>query len=177
MISRTVEYALRAVVWLAYRPATPHTTREVAEAAQIPPSYLSKVLQILVDSGLILSRRGLGGGFVLAREPSKMTVLDVVNAVEPIARIRACPLGLAAHATRLCALHKRLDDALALVESAFASATIAELSTDPAAELPLGGVPSAPVPWYARVGNLAAPPAAAAAPTTLQKPKGRKPRR
>jgi hypothetical protein len=56
-----------------------------------------------------------------------MTVLDVVNAVDPIRRIRTCPLKLKAHATHLCPLHRKLDDALALVEDAFASARIAEM--------------------------------------------------
>ncbi len=128
MISRTVEYALRAVVWLATRPQSPHTTRAIAEVMQVPPPYLSKVLQTLAEAGVVTSQRGLGGGFELARRSDQISVLDVVNAVDPFQRIRACPLHLAAHETRLCALHQRLDDAMATVEAAFAGTTIAELA-------------------------------------------------
>jgi DNA-binding IscR family transcriptional regulator len=56
-----------------------------------------------------------------------MTVLDVVNAVDPIRRILSCPLEIRAHATRMCRLHRKLDHALAMVEEAFRSTTIASL--------------------------------------------------
>ena len=59
-----------------------------------------------------------------------MTILDVINAVDPIERIERCPLGIAGH-TKLCPLHRRLDDAIAMVETAFASSTVAELVSDP----------------------------------------------
>lgn len=127
MLSRTVEYALRAAVWLAARTDTPQTTQQIAAATQVPVGYLAKVLQTLGDSGLVRSQRGLGGGFVLTRDPAKITILHVVSAVEPIQRIRSCPLSLSAHARKLCALHKRLDDALASIEDAFASCTLTDL--------------------------------------------------
>jgi DNA-binding IscR family transcriptional regulator len=50
-----------------------------------------------------------------------------VQAVEPMQRIERCPLGIAAHAGSLCPLHRKLDDALAEVERAFGSTTLAEL--------------------------------------------------
>lgn len=162
MISRTVEYALRAIVSLASHPETPRTTRQVAEATQVPASYLSKVLQTLAEAELVTSQRGLGGGFVLARDPAKLSVLDVVTAVDPIQRIRACPLRLSSHVARLCALHQRLDDALAAVEKAFAATTIAELLADGNAERPLCPHPGE-TPWQATLGNLAAAKARGAA--------------
>jgi len=154
MISRTVEYALRAIVWLASRPESPRTTRQIAEATRVPGNYLSKVLQTLVDAGIITSQRGLGGGFLLARDPRLVTVLEVVNAVAPIQRIRSCPLHLSSHAVRLCALHRRLDDALEAVERAFAACTIAELITDGDAEQPLCPEPGGPA---GRPVSLSAP--------------------
>lgn len=163
MISRTVEYALRATVWLASRMESPQTTRQIAAATQVPPNYLAKVLQTLVDRGIITSRRGLGGGFVLARHPKQLTVLDVVNAVEPIPRIHSCPLRLASHAAQLCPLHRRLDDAMASVEKAFAESRIAELVDDRAGPAPLCPDP-VEGPWHASFGNLATPAAKISAP-------------
>jgi Rrf2 family nitric oxide-sensitive transcriptional repressor len=127
MISRTTEYALRAIVWLAAHGQNPRTTRQIAAATRVPGGYLSKVMQALVDAGIVNSQRGPGGGFVLARPAAALTVLEVVDAVDPIRRIESCPLGLRSHAEQLCALHRRLDEALAMIRAAFSSCTVADL--------------------------------------------------
>jgi Rrf2 family protein len=142
MFSQTVEYALRAVVHLADRAPSPRTTEQIATATLVPKAYLSKVLQGLCHARIVQSKRGLGGGMVLTKSPSQLTILEVVNAVEPIGRIRVCPLGLTAHGVRLCPLHKRMDDALALVENAFRQTTLAEILAEPTRSRPLCEFPS-----------------------------------
>jgi Rrf2 family nitric oxide-sensitive transcriptional repressor len=142
MFSHTVEYALRAVVHLADQSPAPRTTDQIAKATLVPKAYLSKVLQGLCQAKIVVSKRGIGGGMTLAKPPSKLTILDVVNAVEPIGRIRECPLGLKAHGVRLCPLHKRMDSALALVESAFRQTTLSEILAEPTQSHPLCEVPS-----------------------------------
>lgn len=137
MISQTVEYALRAVVHLADFAPTPRTTEQIAQATLVPRPYLSKVLQALSAARIVLLRRGVGGGVALAKPPAKLTILDVVNAVEPVQRIRQCPLGLEAHGARLCPLHKRLDNALATVEAAFRQTTLAEILAERTKSPPL----------------------------------------
>jgi Rrf2 family nitric oxide-sensitive transcriptional repressor len=142
MFSQTVEYALRAAVLLATKTPEAQTTDQIAQATRVPRAYLSKVLQGLARGGIVQSTRGLGGGVTLARPPDKLTILEVVNAVEPIQRIRTCPLGLAAHGVRLCPLHRRLDNALATVEEAFASTTLAEVIAEPTKSVPLCPFPN-----------------------------------
>lgn len=137
MFSQTVEYALRAVVHLAAQSPEPQTTEQIAEVTLVPRAYLSKVLQALVRAGVVHSQRGIGGGMTLVTSPESLTILEVVNAVEPIQRIRTCPLGLAAHGVRLCPLHKRMDAALAMVEDAFRSTTLAEVLAEPTRSRPL----------------------------------------
>jgi Rrf2 family protein len=137
MISRTAEYALRAIVCLGANAGTPLTTEQVAEQTRVPAGYLSKVLQALGRAGLVASRRGLHGGFTLGRAPDAISVLTVINAVDPIQRIRHCPLGLKSHGTRLCPLHHRLDSAAEMVEQAFGETTLAELLADPNQSRPL----------------------------------------
>ena len=137
MISPTAEYALRAVVAIAHRSGDAVVTSTIAETTMVPPGYLAKILQTLRKAGLVDSKRGLGGGFTLARPADDMTVLEVVNAVDPIKRIDRCPLGIDSHGTNLCPLHKRLDDATALVEQSFASTMIAELLAEPGRSTPL----------------------------------------
>jgi Rrf2 family protein len=141
MFSQTVEYALRAAVHLASRNE-PCTTDEIARVTLVPRAYLSKVLQSLTRAGVVQSQRGLGGGMTLARSPSEITILEVVNAVEPLKRIRTCPLGLASHGTHLCPLHSRLDGALAMVETAFRNSTLAEILAEPSPSIPLCPFPN-----------------------------------
>jgi Rrf2 family protein len=143
MIAQTVEYALRAVVYLAAEAPDGRTTEQIAKATRVPSAYLSKVLQSLARAKLVVSRRGLGGGMTLAADPADFTLLEVVNAVEPIQRIRHCPLGLAAHGVRLCPLHRRLDNALASVEQAFSDTTLAELLAEPTTNRPFCRFPRA----------------------------------
>jgi Rrf2 family protein len=131
MLSQTVEYALRAVVYLAGEKDGLTSTAAVAKATKVPPAYLAKVLRALVKAGIVTARRGIGGGMTLAKDPARLTILVVVNAVDPIKRITTCPLNLAAHGARLCPLHKRMDAALALVEKTFGSTTLAEVLAEP----------------------------------------------
>jgi len=141
MFSQTVEYALRAVVHLADHAPDARTTDQIAEATLVPKPYLSKVIQGLARAGIVVSKRGIGGGVELVKTPAELTILDVVNAVEPIARIRTCPLGLKAHGVRLCPLHKRMDRAMATVEAAFRETTLAEVLAEPSGSHPLCEVP------------------------------------
>lgn len=137
MISQTAEYALRAVVCLADHAGKPLVTPQIAKMTHVPAGYLSKVLQMLGRAEVVRSQRGLHGGFLLARPAEDITVLDVVNAVDPVKRIGCCPLGIKAHGEGLCALHRRLDDATAAIEKAFDDTTIAEILTDKNPSKPL----------------------------------------
>ena len=76
-------------------------------------------MQSLTRAGLVKSQRGLNGGFTLAHDPEQLSILEVVNAVDPIQRYPECPLGIENHGRRLCPLHQRLDQAAAMVEKAF----------------------------------------------------------
>lgn len=137
MISQTAEYALRAVLCLADMPDNSLTTRQIAKISKIPENYLAKVLQALGRAGLVQSQRGLHGGFILIKPPGKLSILEVINAVDPIKRIKVCPLNLKSHAASLCPLHKRLDDAYGSVEKAFAKSTIGELLAESSGSKPL----------------------------------------
>ncbi|MEJ5169645.1 MAG: Rrf2 family transcriptional regulator [Fimbriimonadales bacterium] len=128
VISQTAEYALRAMAHLARGGDRPWTNQEIAEATQVPPGYLAKVMQGLARAGLIASRRGIRGGFVLSRDPSEITLYEVLQAVDPIRRITACPLGLDEHSEELCPLHQRLDEAYAFVEKTFRETTLADVA-------------------------------------------------
>ena len=138
MISQTAEYALRAMIVLLARDTGPFcSAQDVAAHAKVPVDYMAKILNSLVKSGLVVAQRGRNGGCKAARTASEIRVLDIVQAVDPIQRIHRCPLGIAAHGTRLCPLHRKLDDAAQSVESAFASTTMADLLNEDNPSIPL----------------------------------------
>lgn len=138
MLTQTVEYALRAVTALAGCAGESATTEGVAAKTKVPVAYLAKILQGLAKAGLVRTQRGIGGGVTLARPAAELTVLDVVNAVEPLRRFTACPLGL--HG-----LHARLDAALADLERTFAATRLSDLLSDRPDHPPLGDPPPAVV--------------------------------
>jgi Rrf2 family transcriptional regulator, nitric oxide-sensitive transcriptional repressor len=136
MLSKTAEYALRATVWLASVVDETESAENLAEVTKVPRRYLHKVLQDLVQAGLVRSQSGPGGGYALARRPDQITILDVVNAVAPLERIRHCPLGLTSH-TKLCPLHKELDRVYAATEDSLARVTLAQLLRSTSTIVPL----------------------------------------
>ena len=139
MISQTAEYALRAVVCLARSPQERRwTVHDIHTTTEVPEGYLSKVMQQLARAGIVRSQRGRTGGFHLARPIAELSVLEVINAVDPMQRIRHCPLGLPEHEGELCALHRRVDLEMERVEKAFADTTFAELLSQPGPHWPLG---------------------------------------
>ncbi len=118
------------------QPDRPVSADALAKLTKVPRRYLTRVLQDLCAAGMVRSRPGPGGGYELIHPPHKLTILDVINEVEPIERIKECPLGLKTH-TKLCPLHAELDRAYAATEKAFKSVTIKELVDSASPILPL----------------------------------------
>jgi Rrf2 family protein len=90
-ITRQADYAIRAVRYLA----KPHekdrvSTRDVAEAMEIPPSFLAKIISQLSIAGLLHTSRGARGGVSLARLPKDISVLDVVEAIDGPILLNEC---------------------------------------------------------------------------------------
>ena len=141
MISQTAEYALRAITHMALNPNKAQTSHDIAHATLVPPPYLSKVLQLLGRSGLIMAQRGLHGGFTLLNSPRDISVFEVIQAVDPLQRITTCPLGIKSHGANLCPLHKRLDNAMEVLERSFRETTIAEILSEPTNSHPLCPLP------------------------------------
>lgn len=131
MISQTAEYALRAAVYLGNQVGQSCTTAQLAEEIDAPAGYLAKVMKGLSRAGIVRSRRGLHGGFTLAREPGELTILEVVNSVDTFHRIATCPLGRTGHTNGLCPLHRRMDGVMAAAEESLGHTTIGEVLQEP----------------------------------------------
>lgn len=82
-LSRTVQYALRATVWLARLPEGARASSDtIAAETQVPPAFLRKVLRRLVAAGLLSAERGHRGGYALARPAAGVRFLDVIAALD-----------------------------------------------------------------------------------------------
>lgn len=80
-LSQGVGYAVKAMGCLS-EGGDSHFVRDVAECAQVPPSYLTKVFKKLVDADILTSKRGWAGGTRLARAPESITLLEIVEAID-----------------------------------------------------------------------------------------------
>lgn len=92
--SKKCEYALQAILLMAASdddcvcPA-----EEISNKLNIPKEFISKILQSLTESGMIESKKGKSGGFKLAKHPSKIKLIDIVDAIDGLDSFNVCVLG------------------------------------------------------------------------------------
>jgi Rrf2 family protein len=89
-ITRQADYAVRAVMHLARNGETRTATSLIATEQKIPPSFLAKIISQLSIAGLLHTSRGARGGVTLARNPSEITLLEVVEAIDGPIQLNEC---------------------------------------------------------------------------------------
>jgi Rrf2 family protein len=90
-ISRKIDYGLRAMIYLASIAADSVVPfREIARQMDVPEDFLAKILKTLVDEGLVKSTRGPHGGYALAKPPTEISFLEVIEAVEGPVALNVC---------------------------------------------------------------------------------------
>jgi Rrf2 family transcriptional regulator, iron-sulfur cluster assembly transcription factor len=90
-ISTRGRYALRAVVDLAENDEGDYSSlKDIAERQQISIKYLEAIFSVLVKSGILLSKRGIIGGYKLSEKPEKVSAYDVLSAIEGDLSVVAC---------------------------------------------------------------------------------------
>ncbi|MDZ4837179.1 MAG: Rrf2 family transcriptional regulator [Candidatus Melainabacteria bacterium] len=139
MFSQSVDYALRATVCLAMNPGKVLTTEFIALTTKVPAPYLAKIIKSLSRVGIIASQRGVKGGSRLAKSANDISVLDVMNAVDPMKRIDYCPLNLPNHGINLCPMHHKLNDAITVVERVLSESSIQQLISEKTQSIPMCG--------------------------------------
>ena len=82
-VSTRGDYACRALLSLAMNDdGTPTSVRDIADRTALPQPYLEQILLAVKGAGLVRSKRGVGGGYILARSPSEITLAEIVSAVD-----------------------------------------------------------------------------------------------
>jgi len=109
MLTKTGLHAVRAVIALARLPEGTYAgAGKIAQEIDAPQNYLGKLLKTLAEKGLLESQKGLGGGFRLARDPTAVSLLDVVEPIEHVSRWSGCILGHPeCSEVAPCAIHDR----------------------------------------------------------------------
>ncbi len=131
-ITRASDYAVRVMIHLAGLPVgTQVRQSELSEATEVSGHFLSKVLQQLVRSGFVRSRRGSGGGFALAVPASDVSLLNVVEAIEGPVRLNQCiEEGPSCDRKSWCPAHQVWAEAQAAIVKVLGSKSMASLAAD-----------------------------------------------
>src|ERR1051326_7633769 len=133
-LSKKADYALMAMKHLALRgDRGSSSAREIAALYDIPIELMAKVLQRLVRRGLLASHQGTRGGYQLARNPTQISVADVIQAVDGAVTVTACSTeeGQQCEQFSKCNVRDPLWRVRERILSALGECTIAELASDP----------------------------------------------
>lgn len=93
LISRTAQYALRAMTLLASQDGR-MTVRQLAKSVGAPQPYLARIIMMLADTGMVDARRGPGGGLRLGRKPEDVSLMEIVACFDGKVLFEECALGL-----------------------------------------------------------------------------------
>jgi Rrf2 family protein len=129
------DYSVRAVLYLARtQDGSRRKAREISDQMDIPPKYLPQVLGDLIRAGLVRSVAGPGGGYSLARRPSEVSLLDVVEAAEgPVRNTKCLMRGGPCHWDDICSLHAAWAEAQEKMVAQLGRTSFAQLARKDAA--------------------------------------------
>lgn len=129
IFSKSCEYALQASLYLAQ-----HTNgefallRDISDALNIPHHFLSKVLQILARSDMVVSSKGVNGGFALSTDPKDIRLIEIVRAVDGDKFLEECVLGFPGCGDKNpCPVHVQWKRAREIILSMLKKKTLADL--------------------------------------------------
>ena len=148
-LTRAADYAVRVMIHLAgLAPGTRVSRDDLAQAAECPEQFLSKVLQGLTRAGLIVSHRGNTGGFELPSNRRTATMLDIVEAIEGPLHLNVCLASdQACGRQSWCPAHNVWEETQAAMTKALKSASISELALRAAAARPTNGTGPGNLKW------------------------------
>jgi len=128
LITRETDYAVRTVLYLAREGDRVANVTEVAHAMHIPKSFLAKILQRLTKNNILISTRGVKGGFRLAKKPSEISLLDIMMSIQGAATINLCVIdSRKCRLSATCSVHPVWVDIRKEVEKRLQKHTIAAL--------------------------------------------------
>ena len=132
MLSKSAQYALRIMAHFAlHTDEKPLRALDIADEVNIPVFYLSKILRRMVAAELLTGSKGHGGGFLIAKSPSKIKFCHVLEAVDGSAADRKCVFGWDVCSDKTpCVLHNRWREVSISFEKWARETTLADVQKD-----------------------------------------------
>ncbi len=125
------DYGIRALIYLANHQGAHAKAADIGAAMDIPTGFLQQVLQELQRARLVRSRSGPAGGYLLARDPADITILEVVETLEGPLETSECALrGGPCHWEDVCAMHWVWSSARSALSESLRAATLARVAAD-----------------------------------------------
>jgi Rrf2 family protein len=129
LVTRETDYAVRCALYLAKDTDRIASVSEIATAMHIPKTFLAKILQRLVRSGIVESIRGAKGGYRLIKGPADISLLDVFLAMQCVAPVNTCAIDKRlCRRSSSCAVHPVWMDIRRDVEKRLKGVTFDKLS-------------------------------------------------
>ncbi|MEI6564177.1 MAG: Rrf2 family transcriptional regulator [bacterium] len=130
-VTRKMDYGLRIMLTLGCRPGERLTSEDLAEQIEVPRQFTLKIAQSLNKAGLIKAQRGVGGGILLAREPSEISLQDILNATDTPRAFNECLLDPATcPRAQHCSIHQKLHGIQAMLDQQLKHISLADLVRD-----------------------------------------------
>lgn len=130
-LTRAADYGVRAMIHLANSsPGMRSSLTELADAAEVSPAFLSKVLQRLVKSGLVASRRGKHGGFELREHARAVSLMEILAALDGVPALNQCLAEDGCQRSSWCAAHTVWLEAQERMRDVLIHATLDRLARD-----------------------------------------------
>jgi Rrf2 family protein len=129
VISQASECGVKAMLYMAGFPRNQVISkRDICKTQEITPAFLIKIMQPLRDAGLVISYRGVDGGFTLAKPPKSISLWDIICAIEGPVHLNKCMIS-EGHCSRdaLCKVHQVWHKAKAELKHILSQARLAEL--------------------------------------------------
>lgn len=144
MLSATCKYGIRAVIFIASKPEQKSNTglKEIAEKLKIPQPYLAKILQVLARKKILHSTKGPHGGFYLLVPASKLTLMDIIDAIDGRNFFDSCYItgercNFDNPVDGVCVLHNDLRMEKVRLEKFFSSKTLEAIVRNEAGDQPV----------------------------------------
>ena len=142
-LSKKAEYGLMAMQYIAARPGTVVSAKEIAEEYDVSFDLLSKVLQLLMRRDIIQSYKGVNGGYVMLLHPSSVSVADVIRAIEGKSALVQCSdddENCSCRHYQGCTIRTPMQKIQDRIDRVLASMTIAEMMDSTQADRPVQAV-------------------------------------
>ena len=129
-LSKKADYGLIALKHLTQHSDESISAREIASQYRIPAELLAKILQRLARKGILVSQHGTNGGYVLARDPAQISIVDVVEALEGPIAMTPCERGGECQQLDVCSVRDPLRKLKAKVVRVLGDTSIYELAVN-----------------------------------------------